>query len=95
MTHSFPIPVRQCVIGFALHQGMRHAMKENRERKRILFNNIENLRANESASGRPCAEPLVVPKWRIISFKAAESVPFTELFQKGIVRPMLAAPDRE
>ena len=70
-------------------------MKENRERNRILPNNIDYIRTDESASGRPCAEPLAVPKWHIITFMAAESVPFTELFQKGIVRPMPAAPDRE
>jgi hypothetical protein len=74
---------------------MRHAMKENRERKYILPYNIDYLKTNGSASGRPCAEPLAVPKWHIIAFMAAESVSFTGLSQKGTVRLMLAAPDRE
>jgi hypothetical protein len=37
-------------------------MQENRERKYILPYNIDHLKTNRSASGRPCAEPLAVPK---------------------------------
>jgi hypothetical protein len=74
---------------------MRHAMKENRERKYILPYNIDYLITIESASGLPCAEPLTVPKWHSITIMAAESVSFTGLSQKGTVRLLLAAPDRE
>jgi hypothetical protein len=70
-------------------------MKENRERKYILPYNIVYLITIEPASGRPCAEPLAVPKWHSIVIMAAESASFTGLSQKGTVRLMLAAPDRE
>jgi hypothetical protein len=70
-------------------------MKENRERIDILPYNIEYLITIESASGRPFAEPLAVPKWHSIAITAEESVSFTGLSQKGTVRLMLAAPDRQ
>jgi hypothetical protein len=74
---------------------MRHAMKENKEHNGILPNNINQLLVYKPAKFRPCAEPLAMPKWHIIAIMAAESVSFTELFQKGTVRFMLAAPDRK
>jgi hypothetical protein len=70
-------------------------MKENGERKYILPHNIDYLKTYGSASGRPYAEPLAVPKWHSIAIMDAESVSFTGLSQKGTVRLMLAAPDRQ